>query len=234
MKNAFLKNSIILTLILLVFFVPKGNCQKDVIVTDFEIWNNFSVTKILGEKFELNLEEEFRFNENASKLDKLFTELNTEYEIINNLKIGAEFRFYRNTKTKGGYKYQKRLRGMLSYSYKIYRFNLSYRLSFQDKDENIWLNDKPGPESVYNLRNKVSLKYDVPNSKLKSKLSGELFRAYEKDKNPLFNKYRITAGATYPIFKSIKIKLFYRLEKKININPLNISHIIGINLNYRF
>ncbi len=208
--------------------------QETSVARDFELWNSFSLTKKICKKIDLNLEEEFRFYKNASQLDVLFTELSIEYKINKHFDLGVEYRFYRNTKNDGSHEFQKRIRGEITYNHKIKWFRLSYRLSFQDKDENLWLNEETSGESIYNLRNKLSVRYDIKNNKLLPYLATEIFRAYEKNKDPEFNKYRFTAGARYPIFKNTKLELFYRFDKELNVNNLKSSHIIGTGLNYRF
>lgn len=202
--------------------------------TDIELWNNFSLTKEIGKKLEVELEEEIRFRENASKLDKLFTGLSAEYEIIKDLEAGLEFRLYRNTKNKGGIEFQKRIRGTLEYSYKLNRFKIGLRTGLQNKDENLWLNDVQTTSSIYNWRNKLSIQYNIPKTKLTPEFSSELFRVYEEEQEAKFNKLRLTLEFRFPILKNTKMELFYRLDKALNIEIPTDTHIIGTGINYTF
>lgn len=225
---------LISTFIFLLALFASANGQEKVIIRDFEMWNNFSVKKKLSKKWDLGLSEELRFVENAGKLDVLFTELSLDYKINKRFEIGGEYRFYRNSKNNGSFEYQKRLRAKIYYNKKIKRFRLTYRLSFQNKNENVWLNETISDVSTYNFRNKISVDYDVKKNKLQPYLSTEIFRIYEQDIIPEFNKYRITVGANYPILKNTKLELFYRLDKELNTNyPKSIS-IFGTSLKYKF
>lgn len=223
-----------LTLAFLLALITNTNCQEKSVIRDFEIWNNFSVSNEISKKWDIGLSEELRFIENAGKLDILITELTLDYKINKRFKIGVEYRFYRNTKNDGSYEFQKRSRAKLSYNKKIDRFRLTYRLSFQNKNENVWLNETTTDVPTYNLRNKISVDYNVKKIKLKPYLSTELFRLYKQDITPEFNKYRITAGANFSIFKNTRFELFYRLDRELNTGYPKSTNIIGTSLKYKF
>jgi len=165
-------------------------------------------------------------------METAFTEFGAEYKLLKDLKIGAEYRLYRSINFAGEIGFEKRLRGIFQYNYDIKRFEMAYRLSFQNKKD-ITIDDSSISDDNYNLRNKISVAYNIKKCKLNPELSFELFHKYEED-NPQFNKYRLTVGGSYPIYKHTKLEIAYKFDRELNVSYPMSRHIISTSLKYSF
>ena len=223
---------IISTLSILLCRAISLNAQESAVMSDLEMWNNFAISKKIGDRWKVSLEEELRFTKDISRFDMFFTDLGLDYKINKHFSAGVNYRFYQNKDNDGIFKSQHRLSAGVSYKQKIKRFTLGYRLQFQNKDEE-FLSVNSG-NNVANLRNKISVDYNIKNFKLEPYFQAELFRKYEKDVDPVFNKVRWTLGASYPITKKSDIDLFYRIDNELNITYPKNTYILGLGYKISF
>ena len=142
------------------------------------------------------MEEELRFTKDISRFDLFFTDLGLDYKINKHFSAGLNYRFYQNKNNDGDFITQHRLSANLNYKHKVDRFTFGYRLQFQNKDEDFL--SSSSENSVFNLRNRISVDYDIKNFKLEPYFQAELFRKYETGEGSYFNKVRWKLGARYP------------------------------------
>ena len=196
------------------------------------MWNNFAISKKISDRWKVSLEEELRFTEDISRFDIFFTDLGLDYKINKHFSAGLNYRFYQNKNNDGDFKTQHRLSASVSYKQKFDRFTFGYRLQFQNKDEDFL--SSSSENNVSNLRNKISVDYDIKNFKLEPYFQAELFRKYETGEDPCFNKVRWTLGASYPITKKSDIQLFYRIDNELNQSYPKNTYILGLGYKFSF
>ncbi|WP_341227581.1 DUF2490 domain-containing protein [uncultured Arcticibacterium sp.] len=218
-----------LQVIIFVFlpFAIFAQTEEAVRVQDLETWSSLEFEYEITPKFSLNLEEQLRLKENSSTIDSYFTELSGKYELWKDFSIDTGFRFIRSNDTNGkiqGYENHIRYQFDASYKHKIDKFELKYRLRYQNKKE---LNSDNLNEAVTRL--KLSLDYNFKNWKLDPELSGEVFSPLNESQ---IDKYRLTLGTSYKIGQNGKIKAFYGFENTTNSESLKHSDIIGLNFKY--
>ena len=76
--------------------------QDSTTVSDYESWVNASVEKsFLKKKLKLGLTQEFRLDDNSTRLDNFFTELEGSYSFYKGFSVGLAYRYIRNQKNSG-------------------------------------------------------------------------------------------------------------------------------------
>jgi hypothetical protein len=221
--------------------------QDSIVVSDFELWTGIGLQKsFLEDKLTMGLTQEFRFNDNSTRINNFFTEVTAKYELIDGLRLGGGFRFIRNNRN-SGYRNESRLFGDLSYRHKLDRLTFDYRFRFQNQSA---LGDVTDDDVYNKFRLRLKVKYNIPNWKLDPALSVEGF--YTSAVNNInyvpsitiseraagFEKIRFTLGTSYKINKWLKIDGFYRIEREFGSFPLFYDtpatyYIAGINLTFK-
>ncbi len=206
--------------------------ETPVMVRDLEVWSGIGVYKnFLDKKLELNLEEQFRFHRDASRIDQFFTNFGATYSFNKYFSLGAGYRFISdNDDTE--YQSKHRFNFDAKFKYKINRVTLGYRFRYQNGNnfnETIE-EDQDYPRKA--IRNKLSIKYNIKDVKINPYFSTELFRAYEKYTIPEWDKLRFTLGGTRKLKNFGKVNAFYRMEKELNESYPVTYNIIGVKLQY--
>ena len=219
-------------LLILLCFTFNGYAQDTEVTGDLEMWNTFAVSKKLGDKWKISLEEELRFTEDISRLDVFLTDIGVDYKINKHLTLDLGYRFYQNKNNDDVFKSQHRLSAGVAYKQKLDNFTFGYKLQLQNKDEDFL--STSSDNSVYNLRNKLSVDYNIKNFKLDPYFQVELFRKYETGEDAKFSKLRWTLGTSYPITKNSDIQLFYRLDNELNTTYAKDTYILGLGYKISF
>jgi len=60
----------------------------------------------------------------------------------------------------------------------------------------------------------------------------EIFNRFQEGKENGFNKYRLTLATNYKMNNFGKIKIYYRIEKKLNVDFPDTTNIIGLRYTY--
>ncbi|SDR80994.1 Protein of unknown function [Polaribacter sp. KT25b] len=228
-------NQLFLKLVLLniVLFTSVNLAQSEG-ETDWASWSTIGVEYKLNKKWSFGLEEQFRLKENFSETDNFFTQLNADYQLFNNFKLGAGIRYIRENDNTGniqGYEDHFRFQFDAAYKHKINNFNLGYRLRYQNKNE-LGVSADEGDYVNQNIRFKTSVEYNFNNWSLDPKFSAEIFNRFQEGEENGFNKYRLTLGTDYKIKNIGKVGLFYRFEKELNVDFPDTKNILGLSFIY--
>ncbi len=215
---------------ILFLFVHFGTAYTQ--TNDFEIWSSVQFRKDIGTKITLILKEEFRFNENAARIDEYFTELGIAYSLNKYVEVTAYYRFIKEQQPISVYNNCHRFYGDVKIEYEIKRFVLSYRFRIQSKYTDIF-SDENGLVPTNYHRNKIQLEYDIRQSRLFPYVSGEIYYNLDVERNG-FNKVRYTFGVEYLTKRKNKIETFYRIQNRFSITDPLTSYILGVSYSYRF
>ena len=215
MKNLFL--------VILIGICNSTCAQDSVLVRDFESWNGIILKKsFLDKKLDLQLAQQFRLNNNSSRLNNYFTEFGADYEFIKGFKVGLGYRFIRNNR-KSGYNNEHRFNADVSYKHKIERITLGYRFRYQNRNDIGAAKDDENQISKYRLR--LKLDYNIKNWKFDPYFTTEVFYATETslvnyvptitevENIAGFQKLRLTLGTSYKINDLFELNGFYRIER---------------------
>ena len=204
--------------------------------SDWASWSTMGVEYKLNKKWSFGLEEQFRLKENFSEVDAFFTELNAEYTLFKDFKMGVGARYIRENDNKGniqGYENHFRFQVDAMYKHQINNLEIGYRLRYQNKNE-LGVSTDEGDEANQSIRFKTSLEYNFKNWKFDPKFSAEIFNKFQDGDESGFNKYRLTLGTDYKIKNFGKVGVFYRFEKELNEDFPDITNILGLKYTYSF
>jgi Protein of unknown function (DUF2490). len=215
------KSSVVLLLGLL-FVVPLAKAQDN----DFGLSLGAELSKKFTKKFEVQLEEEVRLNQNVSEFDRAMTTLGASYSLNKTFKAGAFYTWiYANNQQDDYYENRHRLGAWLQAGHKFGRLKVSLREKFLTtyRDEDLG-NYKYNPKSY--LRSKLEVAYNIPNFPVNPYASVEMHYQVNNPKGNEIDKWRYTAGLEYNISKKFAIDLFYRYDNEVNVkNPVNSSKL---------
>lgn len=216
----------------LVLISENTKAQEVIAVRDLEQWTSVGISKKINKHWKLSLDQEFRFTQDVSTFDVYFSDLGVDYKINKHFSLGANYRLYQNKNSDGIFKTQHRWSTDATYKQKVNRFTLSYRLRFQNKDEDFYTSNSGN--NLYNLRNRLSVDYNINNFKLDPFFEVELFRQIDDIHTSKLNKLRWTMGLEYPLKGFGDIQLFYRLDNELNQSYNKDTYIIGLGYKFKF
>jgi hypothetical protein len=220
---------IVLTVLGLDAFSQQG---AYVTVRDLEFWSSAELKYAVNKKWKLGLEEQLRLKSSASDVDQYFTEFNVKNKFSKSMFWGLGLRYIRENDTEGnvqGYEKHFRFNLDLGFKHEIKRFDMVYRLRYQNKNE-LGISREDGDIANKHMRLKISSSYNIKKWKLDPEISVEIFNELGKEKN--FDKVRFTASTAYKIKKFGTIGVFYRMERELNKSYPKITHIPGIKYTY--
>jgi opacity protein-like surface antigen len=197
---------------------------------DFKNWNAVSLDIKLVKNLDFRLEQELRFENNASFLGDYISVAGFSYKLSKQIKVRGLYRFTVNRSTKNPYENNHRFYADLILKQNFQRFDVSYRFRYQIK----FLPDNDKDFTYFNpqhLRHQFQLKYDIPKFKLEPNIAIEWYQALNNPIKNTIETLRYTAGLEYPLTKSVAAELFYRIEKENDmIHKAKNNYILGINL----
>ncbi len=197
--------------------------------SDLQLWTGPVVKYNLNDKFRLELEQQFRFNENISQYDYTFTEFAIRYKVFKYLDMKALYRhsFISEGQTGSELDEYDKSRVAVNASTGTEIFNtgikVGYRITYQHSWENTTL-----IASNY-FRNRFDVDYNL--SKLVDPYAS--YESYYRldDKNE-FRQNRYTFGLTWKVSDKLDIDSFYRYQNEINVKNPEIDFIIGLGIIY--
>lgn len=204
--------------------------------SDFATWSSIVIEYKLNKKWIFSLGEQLRLKNNSSEIDEYFSQFETGYKILKNVKLGVGARFIRFNDNRGnlqGYENHFRFHLNATYNHKLNDFSFEYRLRYQNKNE-MGITVSEGDYAKQNIRFKTGIQYNIKKWPLDPKFSAEVYNRFEEDDENRFSKYRLTLGTVYKIKNFGRIKVFYRIEKELNVDEPETTNILGFNYTYTF
>ncbi|PLX10538.1 MAG: hypothetical protein C0594_04815 [Marinilabiliales bacterium] len=198
---------------------------------DFQIWANAEINKELTKDLSISFSEELRLENNARDANVWFSDIGLNYEINKNIEVAFAYRYINEAELNYTSKHH-RFYGSLSINEKINRFQLSYRIRYQQKYSEIF-SSEDGKIPSDDLRNRIKLEYNIRKCKLTPSASYELYyKLNYRDRR--FRKAKYTLGVEYKTTMDHKFGVYYRIEQELNRNSAMIYSIVGITYAYKF
>ena len=229
-----ISNRIRTTIILICVLVISAYAQEEdtKVVKDLELWTSAGISKKLNKQWKLSYEQEVRFLNDMSDFNTWFSDLGVDYKLNKHIRFGTNYRFYQIREDNNQFESRHRFSADFKYKHKIERFELEYRLRVQNKDEDFMGNETG--DNVFNVRNRVSVAYDIKNFKAQPFFDVELYRRIYDMQSGKFSKLRWTLGVEFPVYKKSDVKLFYRLDNELNKTYAKDTYIIGVGYSFSF
>ncbi len=193
-----------------------------IIVEDDEVWGSVEINKSLPHKIELELEQQFRSDDNFQKIYKRFTDISLSYPLFSFVDMSGKIRFIL-----ADHKKEKRY----GISIKVDPFDKYYIPSYKIKIQQDY-NHNDEPEDMV-VRNKFTISFPKLNS-FKPNIYYELYHTYE-DEGFEYDKFRLSAGVDYIINSYYSVEFFYIYKGKIKKEKIDeVTNIMGLKFEYTF
>ena len=200
---------------------------------DFGIRFGAELTKELGKKFELGIQEEGRLNQNASEIDRFLTSFGAKYEISKLFDVGAYYTWiYANNQKDDYYENRHRFGTWIKAGKKVnrFKFSLKEQLMITYRDENLGTY-KYNPKTY--LRSRFEVSYNVKNSPIKPYLSAQMHYQLNNPSGNVIDQWRYVAGMEYDINKKFTIDAYLMRDEEVNVKkPLNTT-VVGTMLKFK-
>lgn len=196
---------------------------------DVGLWLKGSIEKKVSKKFNIQLSESIRLNNNITEFSKFYTEIAASYKIIKRLNLSVAYRFSQKKRPNDSYSFRHRYNIDLSYKIKIDNLSIIIRERFQSRYKNVE-SSKNGAIPVNQLVTKLKFKYNI-NKKNTPFVSADAYYLLAKHH---IGRVRFKAGIDYEFNKFNNLSLYYMLDKHVNTKKPRTNHIIGIGYTYSF
>ncbi|MEA3494662.1 MAG: DUF2490 domain-containing protein [Bacteroidota bacterium] len=227
-KNTYTKVLLIITIVLFSFSSKLFSQEKD-----FSLWSEIQFEVELIEDFKFCISEEFRFDENISRIDKYYTNLGFKYRIIKQIRVAVYYRFLQKQELNSSYSSRNKFFSDIKLEKDINRFEISFRSRYQTKYTD-YFSSENGNIPANKWRNKLNIDYDIKNSPIKPFLSSEIFYQTNNNEGNRIDELRFKAGMDIGINEHQEIEFSYILSKEINVkNPLT-NNIFSVEYSFAF
>tara|TARA_B100000902_G_scaffold398869_1_gene467296 strand:+ start:36967 stop:37623 length:657 start_codon:yes stop_codon:yes gene_type:complete len=190
---------------------------------DFQIWSSIRLNQKIFKRTNISIKEGFRFRENSRYLDKSFTDFKLTHRIKKtDIIISTGYRFSNNRTLDFNSNYINRFYIDFSHRYKFQRLKISIRNRVQY--QGLYRNYKT------NYRQKTEIAYNIRKNPLDPYFQ---FEAFINVDDIMFEKFRYTAGFSYPLSKGINSSIFYRIQTVINDQLPSYIYIMGTSISYK-
>lgn len=218
---------------------------------DFRARFSFVLTKQLGQRHSITLDEELRLKDNWSQLDRIYTTLSYAYDVRPWFKAAAFYALIANDRgADRSMEMRHRFYLELTASYKTGAWNFSLRERPQATLHTAYVDPAVAAKTAWVLRHRLMAEYAVAGTGLKPYVFVELtqtLNAPETVGNYL-EKVRSSLGAKYAFNKRSSLEFYYRFDYKISDEPVfddfptvdyisserESHHIIGLEYGYKF
>lgn len=173
------------------------------------------VSKSLGKNWSAGVEQELRFDQLHSGIERSLTALELNYKLIPKvLKAGVEYDFVLQNNDNEYFENRHRLSLALSGETSWKRFDFSVRSRVQST----WRNELRGDYRInpkLAWRNKLEVTYDIFGKPIKPYLSAEIFTPLSGSQGFYANGYRIRLGLAYRYSRTQSVDFSVRYDKDI-------------------
>jgi len=215
-----LKNKISISLF--IYFLLFISFLLSEIVEDDETWGSIEINKSLPHNIELELEQQFRSDDNFQNIYKMITDMSLSYPLFSFVDISGKFRFiFMDDKKEKRY----------GISIKVDPFNKFYIPSYKIKFQQDY-NHVDEPENMV-VRNKFTFSFPKMNS-FKPYI---YYESYHTDEDEIFeyDKFRLSTGVDYTINSFYSVEFFYIYKGNIKEKRIDeVTNIMGLKFEYTF
>lgn len=198
---------------------------------DARMWTGLSIRYSPSKNWKITLEEEARFHNNISMLDKLNTELTINYQINKIFDGGILYRLISNKNPGGGFDFNHRFAAYLGAQKNYGRWTCTFSTAFQKTYAEFRHTDEwYKPESY--VRPLAEISRQLKNKKTEPYTNIEFWYRVSGGGLAFVDQYRFTLGIKHKLNKSNRLNLFYLFQKEIQVKDPLVAHILGVG--YRF
>ncbi|MBN2814271.1 MAG: DUF2490 domain-containing protein [Bacteroidales bacterium] len=197
--------------LLLTLFLPCLKAQQ----RDFQVWPSVGLNLEIVKNLELEIEEEVRFRENATLIDRQVNDLSLNYRFNRYFKAGLNYRLEAQWVNADDYNWRNGFSGDLSLRMQPARFTLAYRLRLQSLKVERFRNETAF-SGGYRHRHKIEAEYDIQGVPLVPFASGELFIEQKTGAGAETSALRLWIGLEYRYRKLHRFNIRYGIDREYN------------------
>lgn len=211
---------------MLVCFAPVMSQEED-----FRLWSRLAVKYDFSRYTRLTIEEEFRFYDNASRLEQNHTEIGVTHEITDRLEGGVFYRFIYEPDPERFYSIGHRSWLQLEYRIIDRDIRVSVRNRTQATYEN-YFSSENGKIPEWYTRYKIGGEYQPKRATWIPNASIEFWHILNPGGQAYIDKYRASAGIQYRPGDRIRYELSYMVQQDLQQGNPGTDHILGINITW--
>jgi hypothetical protein len=196
---------------------------------DVRVWAGTEIISMITPDLRLEFNQEVRFAENASLIDKSVTEIGLKYDIAKNIRLGATYRLTNKRRLDNSYRQWHRYNIDFSFRQSISDFRFTFRTRYQSQYKDILSSETGDIPDMY-WRNKLSLQYRYF-GKFRPYVSSEMFVPLHFADNISIDEIRYSIGSQYRFNRKYTLDLFYLYQYDMSRNCLQKNHIFGAGVN---
>jgi hypothetical protein len=216
--------------ILLFCLAPTGNAQDKEVLRDLRLWTGAKIEKDFGKDWRLSLEQEFRFKENISKINNIFTEAELRYRINRNFYLNAGFRYTSDRNDDGSYDGLARNHFSLQYRGRLEFVTFEYRLKYQREVEAARFFTRDSPyEKIF--RNRLGVRV-TRLDRIQPYVSGEILQVFTPYLSSLNDFWRFVMGVRMEPGNIGEFKLGWGFNREIGVDQPAMIYMIRMNYTY--
>lgn len=208
---------------LLIFLLIGSSLRAQ--VNDAGLWTSFQVEKKVSQALSVQLNQEFRLNENFCEMGDIFSDLGAEYKFNKNFRVSLNYRFSNKRNINDFYSKRHRFYSDLTWRKKEQKLIFVGRLRLQHQYKDIFSREE-GLNAENYIRAKLQIKLDI-NKALTPYLYAETFSPIETSTYYL-DKIRFSLGFDYELNNRNALDFFYLYQKELIVkNPVS-DFVFGV------
>jgi hypothetical protein len=198
---------------------------------DAGLWAGIMVRYEPNKKWKISLEEEARFFENISRLDKINSELTINYQISKLFDVGILYRLISNQISDGNFDFNHRFGTYLAVQKKYAGWTCSFSTAFQ-KTYPGFLTSREWYVPENYVRPLAEVSRVLKNKKTEPYANIEFWYRVATGEQAFIDQYRFTIGIKHKLNKSNRLDFFYKIQQELQVKDPLTAHIFGVG--YRF
>ena len=201
----------------------------------------FTVGGVVGAEYELKIRKGWHFSvEGEARFDDYFTHYNraklavgTDYTFWKKrMKVGASYSFLNyHDREKQMFDNRHRIKGFITIAPKFGNWKVGWRCMAQTTFRDERRGDYSFNTKTY-LRNRLSVTWSIPRTKLKLHCSEEFWWRLYKPGDNIIEHLRSTVGVEYSINKHHTLDFYLRSDNEIQVK--NPDNVLYIGVGYKF
>lgn len=209
-------------------FAQSGRSADFGIILDAEFDAN-----LVG-KFDIEVEEELRFDHNCSQLDRWLNSIEIEYPFLHNrMHVGLSCGAIRRYNDKGFFENRARVGLDVTYAETFRRFKFTYRSRWMTTFRDERTGDYHVNPKMY-WRNRFQVVYQMPFSRFKYAFSTELHWLLNDPKASVIDNIRTVFTVDYRLTRRQSISLSARMDNDIQVKEPVDRFYLGITYHLKY
>jgi hypothetical protein len=218
--------------LMVVFFtIENGKAQDIKIIRDFRTITEIGVKKDFYNYWTVLAESGLKLEKNATRIDEINLDVNLIYSSLNFLQLSAGYRLTADRNRHDIYECKHRYDIEAELKKKINRFVLTYRLRFQNIDDEYFQDEVKG-DAKNILRNRIQANYNIKRCRITPFANSELFCQLTSSAPPVVS-FRSVLGGSYAFDNHSNVRLYFRIDREMNAEFPYTYYFLGAGYMYK-